>query len=68
MADTTNDEVLLQSGICSRVWQLFQVDPPKFKKEVKEYFELGYPGWTVVKVNYAKRRIYLRDDRHKTGV
>lgn len=63
MADTAKDEVLLQSGICERVWDLYSMDPPQFMKEVKDYFTLCYPGWTVVRASHKERKIYLRDDR-----
>jgi len=66
VADTTTDEVLLQSDICERLWELSQMDPQQFINEVKEYFVLAYPGWSVVKAKYAERKIYLRDDRNNT--
>lgn len=65
MADTTEDTILLQSGICREVWDLYQTDPEEFKKRVTAHFVLGYPGWTVVKTTYSKRIVWLRDDRNK---
>lgn len=49
------------SMIGDRIWQLKDTDPEAFKREVRTYFERGYPGWTVVRAKYPF--IYLRDDR-----
>ncbi|GBG09481.1 hypothetical protein PAT3040_04127 [Paenibacillus agaridevorans] len=57
---------LCQSGVGERIWALYHADPKEFKREVREYFERGYPGWTVVKTNYARRIIWIRDDRGRT--
>lgn len=54
---------LLQSGVGERIWALYETDQEAFKREVRAYFERGYPGWTVVKFNPEKRIIWLRDDR-----
>lgn len=55
------DKPLTKSGISDRIWRLKDSDPERFKKEVREYFERGYPGFTVVRAKYPN--IYLRDDR-----
>lgn len=65
MADTTEEKLLLQSGICKEVWELYETDPAEFKRRVIEHFERGYPGWTVVKTTFSTKRIWLRDDRNK---
>lgn len=55
------DQPLLRSMIGDRIWRLMESDPAEFKREVREYFERGYPGFTVVRAKYPI--IYLRDDR-----
>ncbi|RJG26673.1 hypothetical protein DQX05_01175 [Paenibacillus thiaminolyticus] len=52
---------LMKSMIGNRLWSLKDSDPEAFKREVRAYFERGYPGWTVVRAKYPL--IYLRDDR-----
>lgn len=54
---------LTRSGVGERMWDLYNSDQEAFKREVRDYFTLGYPGWTVVKANYQQRIIWLRDDR-----
>ncbi|WP_339294375.1 hypothetical protein MKY82_22235 [Paenibacillus sp. FSL W7-1279] len=56
---------LMRSMMGKRIWSLMQSDPEKFKRETREYFARGYPGWTVVKVKYPI--VYLRDDRGNQG-
>jgi hypothetical protein len=61
-----DDGVLLtQSGVGERIWALYHTDPAAFRREVKAYFALGYPGWTVRKVSYKSRIIWIRDDRER---
>ena len=60
------DKPLLKSGISEAVWQLMLTDEEEFKRRVKAYFALGYPGFTVAKASYSTRTIYLRDDRRRT--
>jgi|GEM_PF-2497755 hypothetical protein len=57
---------LCRSGVSERIWALYHENPKEFKREVRDYFALGYPGWTVVKANYQYRIIWLRDDRRRT--
>jgi hypothetical protein len=57
------NDPLLQSCISEHIWQLMNTNPAEFKLRVKDYFAEGYPGWTVTKINYATRTIYLKDDR-----
>ncbi|GIO13567.1 hypothetical protein J19TS2_31220 [Cohnella xylanilytica] len=52
---------LLRSGVSDRIWTLLKTDKPAFQQEVRRYFELCYPGWTVVRAKYPD--IFLRDDR-----
>lgn len=54
---------LCRSGVGERIWSLYKTDIDTFKREVKAYFALGMPGWTVVKADYRNRIIWLRDDR-----
>jgi len=54
---------LMRSMMGERIWSLMQSDPEDFKRETREYFARGCPGWTVVKVKYPI--VYLRDDRNK---
>jgi hypothetical protein len=56
---------LTQSGIAEHVWAFYHTDQAEFMKLVTEYFALGYPGWRVVKANYKRRIIWIRDDRRK---
>jgi hypothetical protein len=55
---------LLRSGVSDRIWALLKTDRPAFRAEVKRYFALCYPGWTVVRAQYPI--IYLRDDRERS--
>ncbi|MFD2116376.1 hypothetical protein ACFSTH_08175 [Paenibacillus yanchengensis] len=57
---------LCRSGVSERIWGLYHQDLELFKQEVRKYFERGYPGWTVVRVNYKHRIIWLRDDRRRS--
>ncbi|OPA76984.1 hypothetical protein BVG16_16480 [Paenibacillus selenitireducens] len=57
------DTPLLKSGVSERIWNLQNTNPEAFKREVKAFFALGYPGWTVVRAKHP--HIYLRDDRNK---
>jgi hypothetical protein len=59
------NEVLCQSGVGPRIWDLYETDQPAFRKEVVDYFKRGMPGWKPVKINFAKRIIWLRDERKK---
>ncbi|MCM3699229.1 hypothetical protein [Paenibacillus macerans] len=59
-----NDEFgrpLLQSMMGDRIWRLMRADREAFMRETRDYFALGYPGWTVIRVKYPI--VYLRDDR-----
>lgn len=47
--------------IGDRIWRIKDVDPEAFKREVREYFARGYPGFTPFHAKYP--HIYLRDDR-----
>lgn len=55
---------LLQSGVGERIWRLKDTDPDAFRREVREYFARGLPGWTVVRAKHPI--IFLRDDRRRT--
>lgn len=59
--DTITGQPLLRSMIGDRIWRLMDSDPEGFKREVRDYFARGYPGWSVVRAKYP--HIYLRDDR-----
>ncbi|WP_378106997.1 hypothetical protein [Cohnella cellulosilytica] len=62
-----DDGVLLtQSGIGEQAWALYHTDPAAFRRAVKDYFALGYPGWTARKVSYKQRIVWIRDDRGRT--
>jgi hypothetical protein len=56
---------LLRSTMDGGVWEIYHSDPFEFKRKVKAYYALGYPGWTVVKANFELKAIWLRDDRRK---
>ncbi|OME62255.1 hypothetical protein BSK59_01950 [Paenibacillus odorifer] len=56
-----NDKPMMQSMMGERIWQLMQVDQEEFKRETREYFTRGYPGFTVKRVKYPI--VYLQDDR-----
>lgn len=65
MVDPLYDEYgipLTQSNVGDRIWDLYHSDPEAFKREVRDYFARGYPGFTVVKASYKQRVIWLRDD------
>ncbi|KGE17594.1 hypothetical protein [Paenibacillus wynnii] len=55
------DKPLMQSMMGERIWQLMQVDQEAFKREAREYFARGYPGWTIKRVKYPI--VYLLDER-----
>ena len=59
--DEITGKPFLRSMIGNRIWALFDSDPAAFKREVREYFARGYPGWTVVRAKYPY--IFLRDNR-----
>lgn len=61
------NDILLKSMISERIWALLEVDPEQFKKEVREYFARGYPGYRVVSADPKKRIIYLLDERGERG-
>lgn len=54
---------LMRSMMGERIWRLMSSDPNEFKRETREYFARGYPGWMVVKVKYPI--VFLRDDRRR---
>jgi len=56
---------LLRSGVSDRIWALMKTDKAAFMREVKRYFALTYPGWTVVRAKYPD--IFLRDDRERSA-
>ncbi|WP_081326402.1 MULTISPECIES: hypothetical protein [Paenibacillus] len=59
--DEITGKPLLRSMIGEHIWRIKESDPVAFKREVREYFVRGYPGWTVVRAKYPY--IFLRDDR-----
>jgi hypothetical protein len=54
---------LLQSMISERIWALMKTDKQAFQQEVRRYFAVAYPGFTVVRAKYP--HIFLRDDRDR---
>lgn len=54
---------LTQSGIADHVWQLAGEDFDEFERRVKDYFALGYPGFSVAEYDFDRRIVWLRDDR-----
>lgn len=56
---------LTRSNVAERIWSLYNTDQAAFKRKVRDYFALGYPGWSVVKANYQQRIIWIRDDRRR---
>ncbi|GIP61154.1 hypothetical protein J15TS10_49680 [Paenibacillus woosongensis] len=62
--DQQNDWIgspLLKSSVGDTIWQLRSQNENLFRQRLIDYFSLGYPGWSIVKVEYPL--IYLRDDR-----
>jgi hypothetical protein len=57
---------LCRSGVSERIWAFYPDKPEDFKREVREYFALGYPGWTVKAASFQERIIWLQDDRRRT--
>jgi hypothetical protein len=57
---------LCRSGVSERIWSLYHSDQEAFKREVRDYFALGYPGWTVKAASYKERVIWLQDDRRRS--
>ncbi|MDT3426105.1 hypothetical protein J2Z22_001625 [Paenibacillus forsythiae] len=53
-------ERIWTSMIGERIWALWD-DEEAFKREVREYFKRGYPGFSVVRAKYPY--IYIQDDR-----
>ncbi|MBY9081043.1 hypothetical protein KIH86_23095 [Paenibacillus sp. HN-1] len=49
------------SMIGEHIWALKERDPEAFKAAVREYFNRGHPGFTVLRAKYP--HIYIRDDR-----
>lgn len=63
-SDQQNDWIggpLLKSSVGDSIWQLRSQNEKLFRQSLIDYFSLGYPGWSIVKVEYPL--IYLRDDR-----
>lgn len=58
-----NGKPLTQSGVSERLWAIAGDDMDEFERRVKDYFALGYPGFTVEKYDFERRIIWLRDDR-----
>lgn len=56
---------LCQSNVGECIWLLYHSNLAEFKREVRDYYERGMPGWTVVSVNFRQRVIWLRDDRRR---
>lgn len=54
---------LTQSGVSERIWNLCLEDLDAFEQEVKAYFQKAYSGFTVVDTDYAKRIVWLKDER-----
>lgn len=54
-----DDQILLQSGVGERIWSLYKSDVEAFRREVKEYFARGMPGWRIKKASYEKRIVWL---------
>lgn len=54
-------ERIWTSMIGEHIWALKEHDPEAFKTAVKEYFNRGHPGFTVIRAKYP--HIYIRDDR-----
>lgn len=55
------DRRIWKSMIGDRIWLMKDMDPESFKREVKDYFARGNPGFTPIRAKYPF--IYLRDDR-----
>lgn len=53
---------LMKSMMGERIWRLKETDLEEFKRETREYFARGYPGFTVKRVKYPI--VYLQDDRN----
>ncbi|WP_173364587.1 hypothetical protein [Paenibacillus polymyxa] len=45
--DEITGKLLLRSMVGEQIWRIKESDPVAFKREVREYFVRGYPGWTV---------------------
>lgn len=58
-----NEVTIMKSSISKKIWSLKDKAPEEFKRQVREYFARGYPGWTVIRAQYPF--IYLRDDRKR---
>ncbi|KZS45733.1 hypothetical protein AWU65_07305 [Paenibacillus glucanolyticus] len=56
-----DNKPLMRSMMGEQIWKLMRTDPEAFKRETRDYFARGYPGWTVTKVKYPI--VFLRDDR-----
>lgn len=59
----SNGKPLTQSGVSDRIWALVGEDLEEFKREVRRYMALAYPGFTPVNYNFERRIVWLRDDR-----
>ncbi|MCP3807162.1 hypothetical protein NLX78_07935 [Paenibacillus sp. Lou8.1] len=62
--DAITGKPLLRSMIGEHIWRIKESDPEAFKREVREYFARGYPGWTTIRAKYPY--IFLRDDREQS--
>lgn len=58
-----DDKPLMKSMMGERIWKIMKVDQEEFKRETREYFARGYPGFTVKRVKYPF--VYLQDDRDR---
>lgn len=54
-------ERIWKSMIGERLWALRPVDEEAFKREVRDYYARGNPGFRVIKAAYPY--IYIQDDR-----
>jgi hypothetical protein len=52
---------LLRSGVSDKTWALLKTDKAAFGRELRRYFAIAYPGWTVVRAKYPI--VFLQDDR-----
>lgn len=47
--------------IANNYWEL--TDQKEFERRVKEYFALGYPGWSIEKVDREAMIVWIKDNR-----
>lgn len=52
---------LTRSFISREFWDI--KDQVEFRRRVRDYFALGYPGWSVEKIDRESKIVWIKDNR-----